>query len=104
GHRAFAGPMVDYPAAELVDADGAPLKASAIPTGEALIFSYPFRALPCFLIRLRSRTEPVDELSPMDGGRYRSPAGGAPAAIRGACVGRRTHQLSRRPAPASPPS
>lgn len=101
GHRAFAGPMVDYPAAELVDADGAPLKASAIPTGEALIFSYPFRAIPCFLIRLRSRTETVDELSTMDGESYRSPAGVGPDSSLVAFVAICTHQLSYPTAQAS---
>jgi len=37
---------------EVIDASGAPLKASAIPAERNLIFHYPFAATPCFLLNL----------------------------------------------------
>jgi Rieske Fe-S protein len=41
-----------YSRAKLVDAKGAPLRASAIPASRNLIFHYPFAATPCFLLNL----------------------------------------------------
>lgn len=41
-----------YGRARLIGADGAPLKASAIPAERNLIFHYPFAATPCFLLNL----------------------------------------------------
>jgi Rieske Fe-S protein len=41
-----------YSRAKLVDAKGAPLKASAVPANQNLIFHYPFAATPCFLLNL----------------------------------------------------
>ncbi len=41
-----------YARAKLVDAQGAPLRAAAIPANANLIFHYPFAATPCFLLNL----------------------------------------------------
>ena len=41
-----------YGRARLVDENGAPLKAAAVPAERNLIFHYPFAATPCFLLNL----------------------------------------------------
>jgi Rieske Fe-S protein len=41
-----------YSRAKLVDANGMPVKAKAIPANRNLIFHYPFAATPCFLLNL----------------------------------------------------
>jgi arsenite oxidase small subunit len=41
-----------YARAKLVDEDGAPLAASALPPNRNLVFDYPYVATPCFLLNL----------------------------------------------------
>jgi Rieske Fe-S protein len=41
-----------YERAKLVDEDGAPLAASAVPANRNLVFNYPYVATPCFLLNL----------------------------------------------------
>ena len=41
-----------YTRAKLVDAQGKPLRASAIPAQKNLVFQYPFASTPCFLLNL----------------------------------------------------
>lgn len=41
-----------YARARLIDEDGKPLRASAIPVQRNLIFNYPYAATPCFLLNL----------------------------------------------------
>ena len=41
-----------YSRARLVDQNGAPLKAKAIPASRNLVFHYPYAATPCFLLNL----------------------------------------------------
>ena len=41
-----------YGKAKLVGADGAPLRAKAVPAGRNLIFHYPYASTPCFLLNL----------------------------------------------------
>ena len=41
-----------YAKARLLDEDGRPLRASAIPVQRNLIFNYPYAATPCFLLNL----------------------------------------------------
>jgi arsenite oxidase small subunit len=53
-----------YPRARLVDAEGAPIRASALPPHEAYIFTYPYRATPNFLVNLGEEVEPVTLLLP----------------------------------------
>jgi arsenite oxidase small subunit len=51
GVAADAAPTF-YHRAQLVDAGGAPLKASRLPVDRNLIFLYPFASTPCFLLNL----------------------------------------------------
>jgi Rieske Fe-S protein len=48
-----------YARARLVDAKGAPLRASAIPANRNFIFHYPYAATPCFLLNLAKPVKPV---------------------------------------------
>ena len=48
-----------YAKAKLVDEQGAPLRAGAIPANRNLIFHYPFAATPCFLLNLGKPVKPV---------------------------------------------
>ncbi|MDD3528407.1 MAG: Rieske (2Fe-2S) protein [Gallionellaceae bacterium] len=48
----LAGGFESFPTAKLVNKIGIPLKASEIPTDEAMVFSYPVAGVPCFLINL----------------------------------------------------
>jgi arsenite oxidase small subunit len=57
---ARAGDLVTYTKSHLVDADGKPIKVSALGTTEAYFFSYPLKSTPCFLIKLSSAAGPVD--------------------------------------------
>lgn len=50
--RVSAVSMRDCPPAKLVDANGVPLRASSLTRAQAYVFHYPFRAVPCFLIKL----------------------------------------------------
>jgi len=48
-----------YGKARLVDENGAPLHARAIPVNRNLIFHYPFAATPCFLLNLGKTVKPA---------------------------------------------
>ena len=48
-----------YSRARLVDEQGAPLRAGAIPVERNLIFHYPFAATPCFLLTLGKPVKPA---------------------------------------------
>lgn len=47
-----------YAKARLVDENGAPLRARAIPVNRNFIFHYPFAATPCFLLNLDKAVKP----------------------------------------------
>jgi arsenite oxidase small subunit len=47
-----------YAKARLVDEQGAPLRARAIPVNRNFIFHYPFAATPCFLLNLDKAVKP----------------------------------------------
>jgi arsenite oxidase small subunit len=57
---ARAGDLVSYTKSRLVDADGKPIKASALSTTEAYFFPYPLKSTPALLIRLGSAANPTD--------------------------------------------
>lgn len=57
---ASAGDLVSYTKSRLVDADGKPIKASALSTAEAYFFHYPMKSAPCLLIKLGSAAGPAD--------------------------------------------
>jgi Rieske Fe-S protein len=48
-----------YSRARLVDENGAPLRAAAIPRDRNFIFHYPFAATPCFLLNLSKSVRPA---------------------------------------------
>lgn len=47
-----------YARTKLVDPQGKPLRASAVPANKNLIFLYPFASTPCFLLNLGKRAKP----------------------------------------------
>jgi len=55
-----------YPRARLVDARGAPLRASALPVDRNLIFHYPYAGTPCFLLNLGRPVKPSARLLTAD--------------------------------------
>lgn len=57
---ASAGDLVSYTKSRLVDADGKPIKASALSTAEAYFLHYPMKSTPCLLIKLGSAANPTD--------------------------------------------
>ena len=71
---AWAGDFTDFPKVRLTDAQGAPLKASRLSSGEAYVFHYHYRSLPCFLIRLGNSVSAPQELT-ADWGSYTWPGG-----------------------------
>jgi arsenite oxidase small subunit len=48
-----------YARARLVDEQGSPLRAAAIPVNRNFIFHYPFAATPCFLLNLGKAVKPA---------------------------------------------
>jgi Rieske Fe-S protein len=58
-----------YTRARLVDEQGAPLRASAIPVDRNFIFHYPFAATPCFLLNLGKPVKPA-QLKTVAGEQY----------------------------------
>ncbi|HEX5961611.1 MAG TPA: Rieske (2Fe-2S) protein [Rhodanobacteraceae bacterium] len=94
GAPAFAEAAADFAPARLVKADGTPLQAAEVGTAEAMVFAYPYRGIPCFLVNLGKRmARPVALTSPDDGD-YTSPPGVGPHANLVAFVAICTHQLS----------
>lgn len=91
---AWAADIVDHAPALLVDRDGKPLTPSTVPTDEALVFAYPWRAIPCFLINLGSRRSTATTLTSTEGAAYQSPEGAGPAHNLVAFVAICTHQGS----------
>lgn len=90
---ARAASFTDFPKVRLTDAKGAPLKASALSSGEAYVFHYPYRSVPCFLINLGKRTAARTELT-ADWGSYTWPGGTGAEKNVVAYVAVCSHQLS----------
>ena len=67
-----------YARARLVDGNGRPVKASAVPRHTNLIFHYPYAATPCFLLNLGQTLEPAAGLRTADALAYRWPGGVGP--------------------------
>ena len=65
--------------ARLVDENGAPLRAEAIPANRNLIFHYPFAATPCFLLNLGKPAKRRRSSRPPTGEPYEWRAASAPA-------------------------
>jgi len=100
GFSSWAAPIEDYAPIPLVHPDGAPLKASDVGTDEAMVFAYPLKGIPCYLIDLGDRAAATQSLSSPDDGDYTNPPGVGPKGSLVAFVAICTHQLSY-PTPAA---
>jgi len=89
---ARAGSYTDFPKVRLTDAHGAPLKASALAKDEAYVFHFPFRSLPCFLIKLGKPASGLQQLT-SESGSYTWPGGVGKDRSLVAYVAVCTHQL-----------
>jgi Rieske Fe-S protein len=67
-----------YSRARLVDENGAPLRAAAVPAERNFIFHYPFAATPCFLLNLSKPVRPA-QLKTVSGKPYEWKGGVGPA-------------------------
>jgi Rieske Fe-S protein len=67
-----------YSRARLVDAQGTPLKAAALPVDRNLIFHYPFSTTPCFLLKLGRRVKTSARLTTADKRAYEWKGGVGP--------------------------
>jgi Rieske Fe-S protein len=83
-----------YPAARLVDRQGADIGAGELAVGEAYLFHYPYVSTPCFLLDLGEPLAPV-ELETERGAPYTWPGGVGPrrsiVAFSAICSHRMTH-------------
>jgi arsenite oxidase small subunit len=73
---AAAGPATPkrYTRAKLLDANGAPLKASALAVNKNYVFFYPFQGTPCFLLNLGKALKPAP-INGSGGAAYQWPGG-----------------------------
>lgn len=94
GMASWAAAIEDYARIPLVHPDGSPLKASEVPTDEAMVFAYPLKGIPCYLINLGSRAATTQDLTSPDDGDYTNPPGVGPKGNLVAFVAICTHQLS----------
>lgn len=74
-----AAPDARYERSRLVDTSGKALKASQLPEGKALVFTYPFTETPCFLLNLGKSVDPGHKLETKDGDTYQWQGGVGPA-------------------------
>ena len=70
GAGAADAPPRLYARTRLVDAQGTPLRASAIARDVNYVFQYPYAATPCFLLRLGAPVAPAAALKRQDGTAY----------------------------------
>lgn len=83
-----------YPSAQLVDAEGAPIRVRDLAVGRNYVFHYPFRATPCFLIDL-GESSSSEALRTENGAPYQWPGGVGPrrsvVAFSAICAHKMTH-------------
>ncbi|MHB1083351.1 MAG: Rieske (2Fe-2S) protein [Thiobacillus sp.] len=91
---AVAAGLEAFPAAKLTNKSGVPLKGAEIPTGEALVFSYPFEGVPCFLINLGDRPSKSNVSLKNEGGEYQWQGGSGSNGRFVGFVAICTHQMS----------
>ena len=77
--QAAQAPLQLYERVRLMDRNGAPLRASAIPRHESLIFNYPFVTTPCFLLNLGKAISGNINLRTEQGTAYLWPGGVGPS-------------------------
>ncbi|HSN00643.1 MAG TPA: Rieske (2Fe-2S) protein [Rudaea sp.] len=92
--RVFASQIADFAPAALLKEDGSPLKASEIGAAEAMVFAYPYKGVPCFLINLGDKAPRTQPLISPDGDAYTNPQGVGRRRNLVAFVAICTHQLS----------
>lgn len=86
--------FTDFPKVRLTDEKGAPFTASSLPSGgEAFVFYYPYRSVPCFLINLGKTTADPQEMTTEWGG-YVWPGGAGKDKNIVSYVAVCSHQLS----------
>lgn len=90
----LAGGFETFPAAKLTNKIGIPLKATEIPTGEALVFSYPVAGVPCFLINLGDKSTNANPKLRGESDEYNWAGGVGPHGQFVAYVAICTHQMS----------
>lgn len=90
----LAGGFEAFPVAKLSNKIGIPLKASEIPTGEALVFAYPVAGVPCFLINLGTKSGQTMAGLAGETGAYDWAGGVGPHGQFVAFVAICTHQMS----------
>jgi Rieske Fe-S protein len=64
-----------YARSRLLDPEGKPLKASALPANRNFVFHYPYAGTPCFLLNLGKPTKASAELKTADARTYQWPGG-----------------------------
>jgi Rieske Fe-S protein len=84
----------DYARAKLVDAAGAPIKASGLEPQATMVFHYPYAGTPCFLVRLDWELSGSVPLSTADGRAYTWAGGVGPGRSIVAFCAICPHQLS----------
>lgn len=90
----LAGSFEAFPAAKLTNKIGIPLKATEIPTNEAMVFSYPVAGVPCFLINLGDKSGQATPGLDREGDKYNWAGGVGPHGQFVAFVAICTHQMS----------
>ena len=84
-----------YDPALLVHADGSPVRAGGLTTGQCYVFHYPYITTPCFLIDLGRPAVPDGPLETEDGSSYEWPGGVGPGAsvvaFAAICAHKMTH-------------
>jgi Rieske Fe-S protein len=83
-----------YPRARLMDAAGAPLRASEVPPRRNLVFAYPYVATPAFLLNLAKPSAAGARLTDSEGNRYDWPGGVGPTRSVVAFAAICAHQLA----------
>ncbi len=90
----LAAGFESFKPAKLTNQYGIPLKASEIPAGQTMVFSFPTVAVPCFLINLGDRKTQADVKLKGEEGEYTWNAAVGPKGQYVAFVAICTHQLS----------
>ena len=84
-----------YDPALLVHADGSPVRADGLTTGQCYVFHYPYITTPCFLIDLGRPAVPDGPLATEDGSSYEWSGGvgpgGSVVAFAAICAHKMTH-------------
>lgn len=92
--QAPGGSPRPYQRARLMDANGAPLRASRVPPRRNLVFAYPYLATPAFLLNLAKPPSSRARLADSSGNDYEWPGGVGPSGTIVAFAAICAHQLA----------